>query len=55
MAACQNDPGPAGVRDAAMIALFYSWGLRRAEVISLDYADYDEDTGEMIVRAKRNN
>jgi site-specific recombinase XerD len=37
-----------------MIALLYSWGLRRAEVISLDYADYDEDTGEMIVRGKRN-
>ena len=27
MTVCQNDPGPAGVRDAAMIALLYSWGL----------------------------
>ena len=50
MNACQEDPGPAGVRDAAMIAILYSWGLRRAEIVTLDIADYDSDKGELVVK-----
>ena len=54
MATCENDPGPAGVRDAAVIALLYSCGLRRAEVTALSLGDYDQESGKMVVNGKRN-
>lgn len=53
MGACEHDPTPAGVRDAAIIAVMYVGGLRRKEVITLDLRDYDPETGKMIVRGKR--
>jgi site-specific recombinase XerD len=50
---CANDPTPAGARDAAMLALLYAGGLRRAELVGLARADYDEATGELkILHAK---
>jgi site-specific recombinase XerD len=52
MQACQRDPGPAGSRDAAIIGLMYSAGLRRAEVVALDLADYRADNGQLVVRGK---
>lgn len=52
--ACSKDSSPAGVRDAALIALLYAGGLRRAEVCSLDAEDYDPGTGTVKVRGKRN-
>jgi len=39
MATCANDQSAAGPRDAAMIALLYSCGLRRAELVGLGLAD----------------
>ncbi len=54
MMACGRDPGPAGVRDGVIIALLYSAGLRRAEVVALDLSDSDPDTGRLVVRGKRN-
>lgn len=54
MADCENDPSPAGVRDAAIIALLYSCGLRRAELVGLLLADYDQESGALVVRGKRN-
>lgn len=54
MAACENDTSPAGARDAAIIALMYVWGLRRAEVITLDLADYDTQAERLLIRGKRN-
>ena len=51
---CSQDPGPSGIRDAAIIALLYSAGLRRAEVVALDIDDYDPDTGQLVVKGKRN-
>lgn len=54
MQACENDTTPAGARDAAVIALAYSCGLRRAEVVSLDLEDYDSQTGLLKVLGKRN-
>ncbi len=52
--ACENDLSPAGVRDAAIIALMYSCGLRRSEVITLDHADYDNESGRLAIRGKGN-
>lgn len=53
MTACQSDPGPAGTRDAAMIALLYACGLRREEVVSLSLASYDRETGQLVITGKR--
>jgi site-specific recombinase XerD len=45
---CLADPTPAGYRDAAVIALLYACGPRRAELVGLDLADMSitEDDGE---------
>ena len=43
-----------GIRDAAIISLMYSSGLRRAEVVALDFADLNLDRGELRVIGKRN-
>jgi integrase len=53
MQACVEDATPAGARDAAMIALWAVTGPRRAEIVNLDVADYDEDTGAVRIRSKR--
>ena len=39
MAACQNDPTPAGARDGAIIALMRAGGLLRSEVCELTVVD----------------
>jgi integrase len=57
MWACANDPTPTGARDAAIIALAYGGGLRRAELAALDRASVTEDpTGELTIKVqgKRN-
>lgn len=55
MAACEDDPSPAGARDAALIACMYPGGLRRDEVASLDLADFDPETGALTVRHGKRN
>lgn len=52
--ACQKDTSPAGTRDAAIIGLLYGAGLRRQEIVSLSLASFDKETGQLILRGKRN-
>jgi len=48
--ACAEDGSPAGARDAALIALLRGTGMRRAEAVALDLADYEPATGAMTIR-----
>jgi site-specific recombinase XerD len=50
---CVKDPTLAGIRDVAVIALAYSCGLRRTEIVNLNLDDYDRDTGRLVVHGKR--
>jgi site-specific recombinase XerD len=54
MAGCEHDTTNAGARDAAIIGLMYSCGLRREEVVTLDLTDYDTESGRLVVRGKGN-
>jgi integrase len=45
---------PGGARNAALLGLGYGAGLRRAELVTLDLADFDVETGTLIVRGKGN-
>ena len=53
MEICAADPTSVGARDAAIIALMYSCGLRRSEVIALNLADYDPSNDRLRVMGKR--
>jgi len=46
------DGTPAGARDAAILGVAYACGLRRAEIVGLDLADYTD--GTLTVKGKRN-
>lgn len=48
------DQKPVGIRDAAVLSLLYSAGLRRAEVVGLNVGDYDPAGQQILVRGKRN-
>jgi integrase len=48
-AAC--DDSPAGRRDAAMLAILYGGGLRRAELCGLDVVDFDAGDCVLSVRS----
>ncbi|MFC0864534.1 tyrosine-type recombinase/integrase [Sphaerimonospora cavernae] len=52
LAACDEDPSPAGRRDGAMLAALYSTGCRRAEIAGLTLADLDLDARSLRVRGK---
>jgi integrase len=47
---CKVDTSPAGVRDAAIIGLLYTCGLRRAELVALNRGDFEPETGKLLVR-----
>ena len=50
--ACQQDDTVSGRRDAAIIAILYGTGLRRAEITQLMLADYDAGQQRFIVHGK---
>ena len=54
MNACQEDHTPAGIRDAAIIGIMYSAGLRRDEIVRLGVSDLEPETGVLVIHGKRN-
>lgn len=55
MTACLNDDTPAGARDAALLALMRVCGPRRAEIAGVDLADYDRESGALVIRHAKGN
>lgn len=51
MRVCQESNSPIGTRDAAAVACL-STGLRRGEVVALDYRDCDWETRGLFVKGK---
>ena len=51
---CADDATAAGARDAAIFALMFGAGLRRAEVASLDLDAFDPETGAIRIIGKGN-
>lgn len=51
---CAADEGPSGLRDAAILAILYGAGCRRAEAVRLDVAHVDTAAGTLTVHGKGN-
>ncbi len=54
MRVCEKDTTTAGRRDAALIALLYTCGLRRAELAALTTADWRLESQALRIKGKRN-
>ncbi len=50
--ACLGDTSPAGARDAALLAVLYTGGVRRSELAGLDLGDWSADPPTLRVRGK---
>jgi len=48
------DPSPIGLRDRAMLSVFYGCGLRRSEGVNLDTSDFLKDKNLLYVRKGKN-
>lgn len=55
LTACAADSTPAGVRDAALIALMAGSGPRRSEVAALTVSDYEPLEGRLTIRSGKGN
>ena len=57
LGACTGDASPAGARDAAIIALATTTGMRRGEITRLTMADWqdNEGNGTLVVRKAKGN
>ena len=54
--AVAEDARPATrARDAALLAVLYGAGVRRAEAVGLDVADFDPETGALTIRRGKGN
>ena len=51
-AACEDPNAAAGARDAALLAVLYGLGLRRAEAGALAMEDWDRAAGTLLVHGK---
>lgn len=49
--ACKADKSPLGARDAAILGVLYTCGLRRAELVALALADFDSNTGKLSIQS----
>lgn len=52
--ACRRDTKPAGLRDASIIALLHSTGMRRAECANLVLDDYAQAEAKVTIRETKN-
>jgi len=52
--ALPNPADPFGLRDRAMLELFYATGIRRTEMTNLDHGDYDPSSNTLVVRKGKN-
>ena len=48
--ACKADATAAGARDAALLGVAFTAGVRLSELVDLELSDYDPETGELHVR-----
>ncbi|MFZ9937806.1 MAG: tyrosine-type recombinase/integrase [Luteolibacter sp.] len=53
--AIPNPADPFGLRDRAILELFYATGIRRSEMAHLDHGDYDPHTRTLMVRKGKNS
>jgi site-specific recombinase XerD len=55
LAACRSDPTAIGARDAAIVAVAWSTGLRRSEIAGLNLEDWQRtNSQQFVVRGKGN-
>ena len=52
---CKKDKSITGIRDSALLAVMVTTGLRRAEMASIKYEDYDSKARQLCVSQTKGN